>query len=93
MRTIRTKVYQFNELNDEAKQVAIEKYRNNNDDLFMDMFKEDCLRQIEDVQSKFECTNDEAYGVLEGALNNDATMEQIWFAIDFHGESDNLISK
>ncbi len=30
MRTIRTKVYKFNELNDDAKQKAIENYRNNN---------------------------------------------------------------
>lgn len=30
MRTIRTKIYQFNELNDDAKNLAIENYRNNN---------------------------------------------------------------
>lgn len=29
MRTVRTKIYQFNELNDKAKQVAIEKEREN----------------------------------------------------------------
>jgi hypothetical protein len=48
---------------------------------------------VEDVQAKFECTDEEALDVLDGALNNDATMEQIWFAIDFHGENDGLTKK
>lgn len=48
------------------------------------------LWKVEDVQSKFNCTDDEAYEVLDEALQNDATMEQIWFAIDFHGENNNL---
>jgi hypothetical protein len=42
---------------------------------------------VDDVKSKFKCTDDEAMDVLVGALTNDATMEQIWFAIDFHGEN------
>ena len=48
---------------------------------------------VDDVQAKFECTDEEAQEVLDGALNNDATMEQIWFAIDFHGENDGLTKK
>jgi hypothetical protein len=48
---------------------------------------------VADVQAKFECTEEEAQEVLDGALNNDATMEQIWFAIDFHGENDGLTKK
>ena len=31
--------------------------------------------------------------VLIGALKNDATMEQIWLAIDIHGESEGLEKK
>ena len=50
----------------------------------------DNLWQIADVQEKFKCTDEEAQGVLISALSNDATMEQIWFAIDFHGEDDGL---
>lgn len=50
----------------------------------------DNLWKLEDVQSKFNCTDDEAYDVLDEALQNDATMEQIWFAIDFHAEDNNL---
>jgi hypothetical protein len=45
----------------------------------------DNLWSIEDVQGKFKCTNEEAQIVLDKALNNEETMEQIWFAIDFHG--------
>jgi len=48
------------------------------------------LWHIDDVKSKFECTDDEAHGVLINALQNYATMEQIWFAIDFHAEEEGL---
>ena len=53
----------------------------------------DNLWQVDDVKSKFECTNDEAHEVLDGALNNCATMDQIWFAIEFHGGENNLMPK
>lgn len=44
------------------------------------------LWTVGDVQSKFNCTNDEAMIVIEKALINPATMDQIWFAIDYHGD-------
>tara|TARA_R110000868_G_scaffold74337_11_gene214996 strand:+ start:924 stop:1157 length:234 start_codon:yes stop_codon:yes gene_type:complete len=44
----------------------------------------------EDVKSRFNCNEDEAQEVLDGALNNEATMEQIWFAINYHGEEEGL---
>lgn len=50
----------------------------------------DLLWTIDDVKSKYNCTNEEAQKVLHGALNNGATMEQIWFAIDTHAEEENL---
>ena len=50
------------------------------------------LWRVADVKSKFNCTDDEALEVLEQALTNDATMEQIWFAIDFHGSDNELDS-
>ena len=50
----------------------------------------DNLWQVADVQSKFNCTDDEAQEVLDQALQNEATMEQIWFAIDFHAEDNDL---
>ena len=49
-------------------------------------YQKENLWCVEDVKSKFKCTDDEALEVLEQALTNDATMEQIWFAIDFHAE-------
>jgi hypothetical protein len=48
------------------------------------------LWSIEDVQCKYDCTDEQAHGVLIDALQNDATMTQIWFAIDFHAENDGL---
>jgi hypothetical protein len=48
---------------------------------------------VADVQAKFECTEEEAQEVLDGALNNEATMQQIWYAIDFHGENEGLTKK
>ena len=46
----------------------------------------DNLWSIEDVVSNYNCTDEEAQEVLDGALQNNATMEQIWYAIDFHAE-------
>lgn len=40
----------------------------------------------DDVLSKFLCTDDEAQEILDMALQNPATMEQIWLAIDVAGE-------
>ncbi len=45
---------------------------------------------VEDVQGKFDCDEKEALEVLEQALSNEATMDQIWFAIEFHGEENGL---
>jgi len=41
---------------------------------------------VEDVQGMFECTDEEALDLCHRALTNDATIEQIWFAMDFEGE-------
>ena len=48
---------------------------------------------VEDVQVNYECDEDEAMQVLEEALTNDATMEQIWFAIHHHAENMGLERK
>jgi len=48
---------------------------------------------VEDVQANYECDEDEAMQVLEEALTNDATMEQIWFAIHHHAENMGLERK
>ena len=42
----------------------------------------DNLWTTDDVTQNYDCTQEQAQQVLEMALTNDATMEQIWFAID-----------
>ena len=41
----------------------------------------DNLWSTEDVFRDFKCTEEEAQEVLEMALTNEATMEQIWFMV------------
>jgi len=41
---------------------------------------------VKDLMDKYNCTEEQAQEVLEEASGNDATMEQMWFAIDFHAE-------
>lgn len=48
------------------------------------------LWTVDDVQAKFRCTDEQAQEILDGALSNEATMEQIWFAINMYGEDANL---
>lgn len=50
----------------------------------------DNLWTVDDVKSKFNCTDEEAQYVLEKSLTNDATMEQIWLSIDIFGEMEGL---
>ena len=50
----------------------------------------DNLWCIEDVMLNYDCTEEEAQEVLSNALQNDATMQQIWEAISYKAESMNL---
>jgi hypothetical protein len=65
---------------------AFVKCRSNNLPKIREDYQTEYLWCIEDVKSKFKCDDDDALKVLESALTNDATMEQIWYAIEFHGE-------
>ena len=40
------------------------------------------LWTTDDVTENYNCTQEQAHQVLEMALTNDATMQQIWLAID-----------
>ena len=51
------------------------------------------LWSVDDVQANYDCTQEEAQEVLDGALNNEATMEQIWYAINFHAQENGLERK
>jgi hypothetical protein len=42
----------------------------------------DSLWSIEDVQQNYNCTDEEAMEILESALTNEYTQEQIFDAID-----------
>lgn len=50
----------------------------------------DNLWHVDDVKSKFKCDDEKAQEILSDALENDATMEQIWLAIDIAGEGEGL---
>jgi hypothetical protein len=50
----------------------------------------DNLWSIQDVQSNYLCTAEQAQEILETALTNEATVEQIWFAINDAAREENL---
>lgn len=50
----------------------------------------DNLWRVEDVQSKYNCTEEQAQVILEQSLTNEATMEQIWLSIKEFSELANL---
>jgi hypothetical protein len=52
----------------------------------------DNLWHVDDVKSKFKCDDDVAQGILDEALTNEATMEQIWFSIGEFGGMEGLES-
>ena len=54
----------------------------------------DNLWHIDDVKLSYDCESDEqAQAILDGALTNDATMQQIWEAIDVYAEEEHLERK
>ena len=53
----------------------------------------DKLWSVSDVKTKFQCTDFDAQKILDKSLNNEATMEQIWFSIQEFGELMNLKTK
>tara|TARA_R100000655_G_scaffold4938_3_gene15468 strand:- start:3851 stop:4063 length:213 start_codon:yes stop_codon:yes gene_type:complete len=45
------------------------------------------LWSVDDVHSRYaECTDEVAQKILHKALTNEATMEQVWLAIDIYAE-------
>jgi muramoyltetrapeptide carboxypeptidase LdcA involved in peptidoglycan recycling len=54
-------------------------------------FQTENLWHIDDVKSKFKCTDEQAHDILIKALTNEATMEQVWIAIDVEGEERDLL--
>ncbi len=51
----------------------------------------DNLWHVDDIKLRYNCEdNEQAQDILNCALTNDATMEQIWFAIDMVAQDDGL---
>ena len=49
-------------------------------------YQVDNLWSVDDAKAKFNITDDEAHHLIYKALTNEATMEQVWLAIDIIGE-------
>jgi hypothetical protein len=51
----------------------------------------DNLWHVDDVKLRYNCDDDEvAQDILDRALTNGATMEQVWFALDTFAQDDGL---
>ena len=50
----------------------------------------DNLWSINDIKDKYKCTDEQAQTILDKALTNEATMEQIWYVIDTEIENADL---
>ena len=51
----------------------------------------DNLWHVDDVKLRYNCDDDEvAQDILDRALTNDATMEQVWFALDMVAQDEGL---
>ena len=48
----------------------------------------DTLWHIDDVKSKYDCSDDVAQEVLGHAMNTECTMNQIWEAIEYMAEDE-----
>jgi trehalose/maltose hydrolase-like predicted phosphorylase len=54
----------------------------------------DNLWHIDDVKLRYNCEdNEQAQDILNNALTNDATMHQIWFALDMAAQDEGLTLK
>lgn len=53
----------------------------------------DNLWMTEDVKMNYHCTESEAQEILDAALNNEATFQQIWDAISYEANSMKIIPK
>jgi len=51
------------------------------------------MYHIEDVQSHYECTDSEAMDILDQALDNDGTANQVWESIRYFAEDMGLKEK
>ena len=48
------------------------------------------LWHIDDVKSRYNCTDEQAHEILHKAITNEATMGQIWLSIDSEADFEEL---
>lgn len=53
----------------------------------------DNLWHIDDVKSLYKCTDEQAYEVLEDALNTDTSFESVWESVNMAAINSNLERK
>jgi hypothetical protein len=80
---------QIQKLRDEFDMLIIE-HGEENLPVIRDDYQTDNLWCVADVQSRFDCTDEQAMDVIEKALTRYYTMEQIWQAIVDQGDEDGL---
>jgi len=70
----------------QAKQIAKAKEILRREGYFVDN-----LWHIDDIQYRYNCDDDaQSHEILNTALTNEATMNQIWFSIDMIAQNDGL---
>jgi hypothetical protein len=84
MRTIRTKVFQFNELNENAKENAVEWYKKDQE-IFLDFFKEDAKEQIENAGFKGNIKMQYSLSYCQG--------DGLSFSCDYYDKLNELFTK
>lgn len=73
MKTIRTKVYQFNELTEKAKEVAINWYRNSNDDGYL--YSDEIIESVKAVCELFNLKTGREWSNIRTSHIDDNIME------------------
>jgi len=73
MKTIRTKVYQFSELTESAKQKAIEWYRNSNDDGYL--YADEIIESVKEVCELFHLKTGREWSDIRTSHIDDNIME------------------
>lgn len=53
----------------------------------------DYLWHVDDVKQTYKCTDAQAQTVLDGALNNEAIIQEIFFFVDMYAEEEHLERK
>ena len=84
---------QIQKLQDEFNMLVIEHGEDNLPQIKNNFYQIENLWCVADVADKYECTSQEALYVLERALINEATMDQVHYSIGVQADSFGLTRK